>query len=136
MYDHFEVGDGGTDTSIGQDSSYGIKLAWQHLSWKGPPRVVQLGHDRNGPNITTGCRWFDTDSTDETSLFWKGRNGWRAIKTTPFGLEDASKNLSDYVSRCTAFYLQDHTGDLGYIGQILKAVGTNSRVRKLNRSWV
>jgi len=108
---------------------YGLKLAWQHLSWEHSPKTVELQHHKGGPRMTVECRQFDTDSTDETSLYWKAREGWRVIKTTPFGLENPLKNMDDYISQCALFYLRGDVSDLGYVGGLLKVVKTDLQVR-------
>jgi hypothetical protein len=79
--------------------------------------------------MTVECRQFDTDSLDETSLYWKAREGWRVIKTTPFGLENSLKNMDDYISQCALVCLRGDVSDLGYVGRLLKVVKTNLQVR-------
>jgi hypothetical protein len=125
--------DQSADISTGENKLYGVKLAWQHLSWRHCPRAVELQHHKGGPIITMECRWFDTNSLDETdrdetNLYWKAKEGWRAIKTTSFGLEDAMKDMDDYISRCSTFYLQGDHEDLGYIGNMLEAVESHVQV--------
>ena len=74
------------------------------------------------------CRQFDTDSLDETNLFWKAREGWRVIETTAFGLENPPKDMDDYISQCSTSYVSDDAGDFGYIGHVLEAVRADLQV--------
>ena len=120
--------DEGANISTGEDKLYGAKLVWQHLSWKHSPRTVELQHHEGGPTITVECRWFDTNSLDETNLYWKAKEGWRAIETTSYGLEDAMKDMEDYISQCSTFYLQDDHEGLSYIGNMLEAARSHVQV--------
>lgn len=104
--------------------------------WDHAPKYVKLTHYKDGPSFTIECRAFDTESLDETSIFWKAKEGWRAIRTTAFGLEDPVADMNDYVSRCAAFDLQGSTREEGgikspgYVGQMLGAVGPRLQVRE------
>lgn len=72
---------------------------WRHLDWIGKAQRVELRHYKNGPTLSVNCHPFNASSPDQTTLFWKGTNGWRQIETTAFGLADPEFDLSDYVSR-------------------------------------
>ena len=67
------------------------------------------------------CSEFNISSLDEIRLFWKGRDGWKYIETTAFGLESPETDLSNYVSQNALFYLEG-ASESGYIGRILEAV--------------
>lgn len=82
-----------------------------------------------GPSITIKCYQFGTESPDETSLYWKAREGWRSIKTTAFGLKDPLESMDEYISQCTLFYRQGSVSSLGYVGCLLKVVKGNLQVR-------
>lgn len=118
-----------TDMNKGEDRVYDAQLAWQNLTWGSTSKTVELRHLRNGPSIIMKCHWFTPNLSDETTLFWKAKEGWRAIKTTAFGLEDPVKNLDLYVSQCAMFYRDSLPQHLGYIGVMLAAMKACPQVR-------
>jgi hypothetical protein len=111
---------------VGNDQSYGAKLAWQNLRWNPTTTTVEVGHHRHGPDLTIKCRGFNARSQDELDVFWKSKEGWRAVRTSAFGLEEPSQSLDNYVSQCTALYLQSDIG--GYIGLVTRSAGAKSNV--------
>lgn len=118
-----------TDISEGEDKVYHAQLAWQNLLWGSSSNTVELRHLENGPTLVVECQCFTPNKSDETNLFWKAKEGWRAIETTAFGLRDPVKTLDEYVSQCAMFYQNSLPEHLGYIGVILAAMKANPQVR-------
>lgn len=101
---------------------YDAQLTWQNLLWGSISNTVELRHLTNGPTLIMECRSFTPNLSDETNLFWKAKEGWRAIKTTAFGLKDPMENLDAYVSQCVMFYQNSLPEHIGYIGVVLAAM--------------
>lgn len=110
---------------------YCDQLAWQNLLWGSSSNTVEIRHLNNGPTLIVECHWFIPIHSDETSLFWKAKEGWRAIETTAVGLKGPVENLNAYVSQCATFYLESSPQDLGYSGHMLAAMKADPQVRNI-----
>jgi hypothetical protein len=117
-----------TDVSKGTDKAYNAQLAWQTLLWSNISTTLAVRHLDNGPTLIMKCHWFTPTLADETSLFWKAKEGWRAITTAAVGLKDPVKALDTYVSQCATFYLKSPSEDMGYIRPMLSMMKTLSQV--------
>ena len=113
---------------VGRESAYSSKLSWRNLYWTRSVKSVELRHYTGGASISIDCFEFDRSSPEETRLFWKDKDGWRYIETTPYGLATPERDLDDYVSRCAEVYLNSATSRADYIANILDTMKGDLKV--------